>query len=418
MDIKYNKKHLTLEDRIEIEEGIINGLRKFEIAKKINKNPSTVSKEIKRNRKLKPRNIFNDNTNKCIHLKDCKICNFKCKDYEETPCFRRDRFIGACNNCPNITKCKLDKYFYKAKIANNNNYLYTLKDSREGVNLITSELFSIAHTIKPLINQGQSIYNILENHKEITQCSKTLYTYIGMGLFNEWGINNLSLKRKVKRKIKSKKLKKRNEPADYTGRKYEDYINFIKDNPNILTTEMDTVYNSNSGPFIQTFIFQNTSLMIGKLKQLKNSESMSNSLNEFQEILKKDYSKLFSIILTDRGSEFAKPQLFELNIETGELRSNIFYCDPQTPSQKPHVENNHNFVREILPNGMDWYHLTQEKIDLMFSHINSVPRKSLGGKTPYEAFSFFYSEEILTKLNIQKIEKDKVTLQPYLLKIK
>lgn len=417
MDIKYNKKHLTLEDRIKIEEGIINGLRKFEIAEKINKNPSTVAKEIKRNRKLKPRNIFNDTTTKCIHLKDCKICNFKCKDYEEPPCFRRDRFIGACNNCPTITKCKLDKYFYKAKIANNN-YLYTLKDSREGVNLITSELFSIAHTIKPLINQGQSIYNILENHKEITQCSKTLYTYIEMGLFNEWGINNLSLKRKVKRKIKIKKLKKRNEPADYTGRKYEDYINFIKDNPNMLTTEMDTVYNSSSGPFIQTFIFQNTGLMIGKLKQLKNAESMSNSLNEFQEILKDDYSKLFSIILTDRGSEFAKPQLFELNIETGELRSNIFYCDPQTPSQKTHVENNHNFVREILPNGMDWYHLTQEKIDLMFSQINSVPRKSLGGKTPYEAFSFFYNKEILTKLNIQKIEKDKVTLQPYLLKIK
>ena len=56
------------------------------------------------------------------------------------------------------------------------------------------------------------------------------------------------------------------------------------------------------------------------------------------------------------------------------------------------------------------------QVDLMFSHINSVPRKSLGGKTPYEAFSFFYGENILSKLNIQKIEKDKVTLQPYLLK--
>ena len=65
---------------------------------------------------------------------------------------------------------------------------------------------------------------------------------------------------------------------------------------------------------------------------------------------------------------------------------------------------------------MDWYHLTQEKIDLMFSHINSTPRSSLGGKTPYEAFTFFYGEDILKKLNIQKIEKDKVTLQPYLIK--
>lgn len=88
---------------------------------------------------------------------------------------------------------------------------------------------------------------------------------------------------------------------------------------------------------------------------------------------------------------------------------------PQPPSQKSHVENNHNFVREILPRGIDWFHLTQEKVDLMFSHINSVPRQALGGRTPYEAFTFFYGENILTKLNIQKIEKDKVTLQPYLL---
>lgn len=67
---------------------------------------------------------------------------------------------------------------------------------------------------------------------------------------------------------------------------------------------------------------------------------------------------------------------------------------------------------------MDWYDLTQDKVDLMFSHINSVPRENLGGKTAYEAFCFFYGEELAKKLNIQKIEKDKVTLKPYLLKIK
>lgn len=415
MNNLYNNKHLSLDDRIKIEEGIVKGLRKFQIANSINKSPSTVAKEIKRNRKLKPRNSFNDNINRCIHLNDCKVCYNKCKDYEEEPCFRRDRFVGACNNCPSLSKCKLNKYFYKAKIAHGN-YLYTLKDSREGVNLTTSELFNIAHIIKPLIEQGQSIYTILENHKEISLCPKTLYTYIEIGLFNDWGINNLSLKRKVKRKIKSKKLKKRSEPADYTGRKYEDYLNFIKLNPNIPTTEMDTVYNSHSGPFIQTFIFENTGLMIGILHSSKTSSSMASSIDYFQNILEDNFKKIFSLLLTDRGAEFAKPELFEINSETGELRCNIFYCDPQMPSQKPHVENNHNFIREILPNGIDWHHLTQEKVDLMFSHINSVPRKSLGGKTPYEAFSFFYGENILSKLNIQKIEKDKVTLQPYLLK--
>ncbi len=54
----------------------------------------------------------------------------------------------------------------------------------------------------------------------------------------------------------------------------------------------------------------------------------------------------------------------------------------------------------------------------MFSHINSVPRAILGGRTPYEVFTYFYGDYVLKKLNIQKIEKDTVTLQPYLLKIK
>lgn len=74
-------------------------------------------------------------------------------------------------------------------------------------------------------------------------------------------------------------------------------------------------------------------------------------------------------MLTDRGTEFKKCELFEVNIETGEIRWNIFYCDPQSPSQKPHVENNHNYVRDILPNSKSLKNLTQEDLNLMFSHI-------------------------------------------------
>lgn len=241
-----------------------------------------------------------------------------------------------------------------------------MKDSRQGVNLNTTELFELAHIICPLIKQGQSIYTILQNHKEITQCEKTIYTYIEMGLFKDWGVTNID----------------------------------------------------QGGPYIQTFIFENTGLMIGRLKQHKTSEEMSNSLNYFQELLGDDmYQKLFGLLLTDRGSEFAKPQLFEVNTETGEIRSNIFYCDAQMPSQKPHVENNHEFIRDIILKKKSMSNLTQDKLDLMFSHINSVPRKSLGGKTPYEAFEFFYGKDTLDKFNIQKIKEDEVTLQPYLLQL-
>ena len=103
---KYNNKHLSLEDRIIIEKCISDGFRKFEISKEINKSPATVGKEILKNRKTRARDSFNTNINQCIYIKDCGICNFKCRDYKENNCYRRDRFVGACNNCPEIKKCK------------------------------------------------------------------------------------------------------------------------------------------------------------------------------------------------------------------------------------------------------------------------------------------------------------------------
>lgn len=407
--------HLTFEERKSIQDGIENELTKVQIAKNIGKDPSTIGKEIKNRRQLKPRNPFN-NPITCTKFKQCGTCHGKCSEYEEIKCIRRDRKVGACNLCPNISKCKLDKYFYYAKQAHES-YLYTLSDAREGFNLTTTEMFEIIDIIKPLLKKGQSIYQIVKNHPELNLSVKSLYTYIESGLFQDYGINNFSLRRQVSMK-KRKKLKKRKEPVNYDGRRYTDYLKFIEENPTIPTTQMDTVYNEQSGPYIQTFIFQNTNLMIGFLHTEKTSESMASTLDKLQLALGNDYYKLFSLLLTDRGSEFEKYKFFEVNVETGEIRTNIFYCDPQTPSQKPNVENNHNYVRDIIPNKKSIKHLKQEDIDLMFSHINSAPRASLNGKTPYEAFEFLYGNEILDKLNIQKIEKDTVTLQPYLLNIK
>ena len=259
-------------------------------------------------------------------------------------------------------------------------------------------MIEIVDIIKPLLKRGQSVYQILRNHPEIKMCSKTLYMYIESGIFQDYGINNFSLRRQVSMRTpprralrKRKKLKKRKEPVNYEGRRYKDYLKFVEKNPTIPTTQMDTVYNQQEGPYIQTFIFQNTGLMIGFLHSEKTSGFMASILDYLQEILQADYSMFFSLLLTDRGTEFEKHEL---------LSNNIFYCDPQTPSQKPNVENNHNYVRDIIPNGKSLKHLTLADVDLMFSHINSAPRKSLNGKTPYKTFEFLYGTEILKKLNI------------------
>ena len=418
MEIFENNKQLSLSQRNRIEELLNQRKRKFEIANELNKTQSTIAREINRHRILKPHDIYkSENMFNCKYFNNCKVCTNMCKIFQPISCKDRDRNIGVCNNCSKLKNCNLDKYFYLADKAHEK-YRYTLTDSRKGVNLNSSELIELAHIICPLIKKGQSIFTILNNHPEIKFCEKTIYNYIEMGLFKDWGITNISLKRKVKRISKKKTvLKKRKEPTNYTGRTYTDYLEYKIKNPNITTTEMDTVYNNQLGPYIQTFIFENTSFMIGILHKNKTADSMSETLSNFQDILSaKEYENLFSVLLTDRGSEFAKPQQFEINMDTGEIRSKIFYCDPMQSSQKPHVENNHIFIREILPNGQDWSYLTQEKLDLMFSHINSTPRENLGNKTPYEIFTFIYGKELADKLNIQQISKDEVNTTPRLLK--
>lgn len=407
--------HLTLEERKVIQAGVENGATKADIARTIGKDATTIAKEIRKRRELKPRNTFN-NPIACAKMNVCtkNPCVKKCEWHEEPKCNRRDKSPGACNKCPDGQKCRIDKYFYNA-INADRKYRQDLVDFREGVNLTTKERDTLGEIIAPLLNHGQSVHQILSAHPEITQSQRTIYNYIGDGHFKEQGVDLFSLKEQVNRKQRKPKCKKRKEAANYNGRKYQDYLRFREENTGTPVTQMDTVYNHPSGPYLQTFLFEKTALMIGFLHQEKTSESMASRINMLQMQLGAElFSKLFPLLLTDRGSEFEICRLFELDPE-GNSRLNIFYCDPMQSSQKAHLENGHNYIRDIIPNGYPLDELTQSDIDLMFSHINSTPRRSLGDKTPFEVFSFIHGADVAALLNISMIARDDVILKPKLI---
>ena len=411
---KGDQSHITLSDRETIEKGIVNRSPKSAIAKTIGKDATTIAKEIRKNREFRPRNTFNY-PSICIHRMECHKCDkieIKCDKYEEPKCKWRDRSPGACNKCQNIPKCHLDKYFYNFNKAHKD-YLYELKDAREGFNITNFEKSEIASIMKPLLDQKQSIYQILNNHPEIKQCSKTIYNYIDAEVFIDDGIDYFSLKEKVQRKYSKAKYKKRKEPVNYSGRKYEDYLKFMKEFPDANVIQMDTVYNNQSGPYIQTLKFKKEVIQIGFIHNNKDNEAMASTLDYLEETMGQIWFKEnMPIFLTDRGVEFEKWLMFEANTKTGEFRCKIFYCDAMQSAQKPDCECNHNYVRDIIPNEMDLSIITQEDLDLVFSHINSTPRKSLNGKTPYELAKFIHNEETLDKLKIKKIDQDEVTLSP------
>jgi IS30 family transposase len=407
--------HLTLQDRQAIQCAIEEGKTKAEIGRLLGKDPCGISREIIRHRELRERNVYNRPI-LCAKRKDCKIrrCTKACKEYEEPTCIRRDRLPGVCNGCNKRARCPMDKYFYHAARANSK-YREMLVSCREGINLEEAERNFIGASISPLLKQGQSVYQILANHPELQLSNRTLYRYIETGVFKKFGVDNFSLKEQVSRKQFKEKYKKRKEPANYNGHRYSDYLEFIQQNPDVSTVEMDTVYNHPSGPYIQTFMFPGMQFMVGRLHWERTSESMSSALNHYREKLGDElFSKLFGLLLTYRGSEFEKVSLFEQGVD-GIQRLNIFYCDAMQSVQKPHVENNHNYVRDIIPNGKPLNSLTQESINIIFSHINSTPRKVLHGKTPYELFVFYFGQYAAEALGISEIQKDNVVLKPSLI---
>ena len=157
--------------------------------------------------------------------------------------------------------------------------------------------------------------------------------------------------------------------------------------------------------------------MLIYLMEEKTMECVERAFDKIKEILGIDmFRKVFEVILTDNGSEFFNPISIEVDKETGEIISHIFYCDPGASWQKGAIEKNHEYIRYVLPKGSTFDNLNQDKTNILMSNINSTSRDTLNGKTPYDAALLALKEEVIKKLGVSKIEADEVNLSPNLLK--
>lgn len=415
--------HLTVQERIIIEKGIENGSTKAAIALTIGKDKSTVGKEIKKHRELVHKSSYKIN---CANMKNCShnhVCD-NCADFKPFTCNRRDRSPGACNGCSKYTYCRYDKYRYKADFSHKK-YREDLVDSRTGINMSYEECKAMADIIVPLIKAGHSPDHIVTNHPELNISEKTLYNYIENGIFREFGLLDIDLRIKTKRKITKKasnKYKKREDKKYLNGRTYDDFINYTAENKNLSVVEMDTVYNNGStGPFMQTFKFLDYSFMFIVYQEEKTAKSMVEGVDLLEKILEEDlFSEEVAIIKTDRGSEFCDAEGFEKE-ENESRRTRIFYCDPMASGQKGSLENNHKEIRYICPKEDDLKDLglnSQEKANLIVSHINSQSKEHLKGKSPLEVMEFMNPAlyQKFKDFGIERINKDNIVLKPYLLK--
>ena len=427
-----NQKHLTLDDRRYIKRALNQGSSFKDIARFLCKDPTTVSKE-GRNHRLSDwyhKGTFYNAHNFCIHRYHCRktnvcgkiiLCNVKCTscpacnqtcpDFCRERCDRLDKAPYVCNGCTRaINRCTIaHKYRYDAKFADRK-YRECLQDSRSGICLTKHELRQKDMVISPLIAQGQSPYQILTNHPELDMSVRTLYNYLDEGILTA---RNIDLKRKVKFKPRKCHRSQITERAVFQGRLYSDFLSLGLDH----WTEMDTVHSSNdSKKVLLTFFLKREKLFLAFLMNRCTKGAVRMVFDRLEKKLGTyDFLSLFGILLTDRGSEFGDPDALETGIN-GIERSSIYYCDPMRSGQKGGVEQAHTMLRMILPKGTSFEFLTQWDVDLIVSHINSTPRESLAGETPYTAALRTYGESALKALQLRPVAPDEVNLTPKLIK--
>ena len=399
-DIKLMKnKHLTHNDREEIAECLNKGMTFKAIARRIGKDPTTVSKEVKK------------------HLIATKPGEGSRKidgpPLDGRGCPRLLKAPFVCNPCEKKRwNCSFRKQYYNARNAHSE-YETLLRESREGIPLNKDEFWEADAIIKKYMKQGQRLYHIMES-QDIGFSKSTAYRHLNRGYLS---VSKLDFPRVVKFKARKQHKADSVPKGVRVGRTYDDFLAFIEKYDINSWVEMDTVIGREGGRVIMTFDFTRDNFMFGLLLDDKNAAEAALRVRTLKAGLNVGgvrFGDLIPLLLTDNGGEFSNVSAFTDDLE-GVTETSLFFCDPYRSCQKPNVEKNHTVFRDIVPKGKSFDNFTQGTVNLIFSHVNGVKRKSLNGKSPYEAFAFLYGGKTAELLGIIEIPADQVVQSPKLL---
>lgn len=384
-------KHMTLDDRIEIQECLSKGMTFKAIGERIGKSQTTVSREVK------------------IHMEP--YTNSFVRTNEVCPKLLKAPFV--CNGCEKRSRssCPYRRQLYSAKKAQSE-YETVLVESRTGIPLNKESFYETERIISEAVRNGQHIYHIIQSNN-LPISTATVYRHIQKRYYS---ITQMDLPRAVK-------FKKRNSKgSDYVpkwareGRTFNDFLAFVEDNSDMPLVQFDTVIGRIGGKVIMTVHFVNSDFMIGLLLDNKTAPEAANKIQNLKAKLKTfhiNFGDIAPLLLTDNGGEFSIVSAFE-NDPDGNAESHMFFCEPCSPHEKAEIEKNHTLFRDIVKTGTSFDDFTQETVNLIFSHVNAVKRKQFNGKSAYDMFSFYYSEMLASALGISFVPADEVIQSPKL----
>lgn len=421
-----NYKQLTLKEREIICDMLNHNNTISQIAEELNRNKSTVLREIKRN-VIREYPKMND----CIYAHNCAVrnsdCYNNCKNYTSEICPNLQSAPYVCNGCVDYNRCKKQKNTYRP-VSAHNKMLEIRKTKNNGFRYSDEELKILDELLTDIIvKKKQSPYAASEIFKKdygINISVGTIYNLVNSCKIH---VRPIDLRECVARKRRKYKKKPRDNNYYKTmsiikeGHKYADFCEFVKQNPETMVCEMDCVEGKKKDvSALLTLYWKCCHMQIAIHMDRHNAHSVVYSLDMLEEMLGLDLFRFaFGIILTDNGEEFSDLEGLQRSCTVpGEQRCFVYYCEPMQSQQKSGCERNHRIMRDIFTKGKNGLYLDdfcQKDISEMIDNLNSYIRKSTDGISPYAKAKTIFPEDFFLILGLTEIPAKDVVMSPSVL---
>lgn len=391
-------RRLDKSDRVAIENGLDKRKSCRQMARELGRSPSTVADEVARNRTVsrgpnKGGRVSGAPDGACPRLLEWPHCCNGCR-------FRR-------YHCSRKWRCEYSAARAQA-LAD-----AELRESRMGVDRDEAEFERAMEIIRSDVARGLSPQQIaLARADEVKASASTIYRWIERGYA---GMSNLDLRRKCGYKPRSHSAASRS-TAHGEARSFAAFME-LPGEERAAACEMDTVEGLKADrQCLLTLYPRPFKFQLALLMPEKTTEAVRARLDSLQKAAPAAFARMFGLILTDNGSEFADCAGIERSaLDPDARRCSAYYCDVRQSQQKGGCERNHVEVRKILPKGrgISLDRLTGRDCAALMSHLNSEPRPALGGMCAIDMLLAALGDdgrELLDALGIEKVPFDRLDM--------
>ena len=257
----------------------------------------------------------------------------------------------------------------------------TRSESRRGINRREEDFERIAFEIRSAILDGKSPEQICLAKPHLGLAPSTLYRWAERGYFS---MSPMDFRRRVGYRPRKGQSERR--PTSHGEERSYAAFCALPEEQRARACEMDTVLGkARDEQCLLTLFLRPCKVQPVLLLPKKASGAVASALDSLERAMgKHPFKRLFGIILTDNGVEFADTAAIEASAFGGDARCKVYYCDVRASQQKGACERNHVELRKMLPKrrGISFDDLTERDCAFVMSHVNSQPRPSLMGMSP------------------------------------